>query len=126
MAYSRTLELQQHSNYTRTTTGLSLSKFRNAGQTCVCANRVYVENNSLTSFLDVFLRRLNENPDQLPFDQPLISIAQKDRVEKMVNDALSAGARVVWSYDNDGDDDDDAESYVRPRVMVDVRSVVVP
>ena len=45
----------------------------------------------------------------------------------MVNDALSAGARVVWSYDNDGDDDDDdAESYVRPRVMVDVRSVVVP
>ena len=81
----------------------------------------------MTSFLDVFLKRLNENPDQLPFDQPLISIAQKDRVEKMVNDALSAGARVVWSYDNDGDDDDDdAESYVRPRVMVDVRSVVVP
>ena len=71
----------------------------------------------------MFLKRLNENPDQLPFDQPLISIAQKDRVEKMVNDALSAGARVVWSYDGD---DDDAESYVRPRVMVDVRSVVVP
>ena len=100
--------------------GLSLSKFRNAGQTCVCANRVYVQDTSLTSFLDVFLKRLNENPDQLPFDQPLISIAQKDRVEKMVNDALNAGARVVWSY-KDGDNVDDVESYICPRVMVDVR-----
>jgi len=42
---------------------------------------------------NTFLKRLNENPDQLPFDQPLISTSQSDRVEGMVSEALRAGAK---------------------------------
>ena len=40
--------------------GLIASKYRNAGQTCVCANRIYVQDSIKDKFLDVFVKKVAE------------------------------------------------------------------
>jgi succinate-semialdehyde dehydrogenase/glutarate-semialdehyde dehydrogenase len=80
--------------------GLMASKFRNTGQTCVCANRVYVQ----AGVHDAFAAALADRVASLrvgdglagPTDQgPLINAAALDKVERHVADALAGGARVL-------------------------------
>lgn len=80
--------------------GLMASKFRNAGQTCVCANRIMVHE----SVYDDFLGKLLPLVEALKVGHglepgvtigPLISQAAVDKVERQVQDALAKGARVV-------------------------------
>jgi succinate-semialdehyde dehydrogenase/glutarate-semialdehyde dehydrogenase len=80
--------------------GAIISKFRNAGQTCVCANRFYVH----ASVADAFLEALTPLVRQLTVGDgtadgvqigPLIDAAGVQKVESHVRDAVSAGARVV-------------------------------
>ena len=80
--------------------GLMASKFRNTGQTCVCANRVYVQ----SGVYDAFAQALTARAEALrvgdglagPTDQgPLINAAALDKVERHVADALEGGARVL-------------------------------
>ncbi|MCU0511060.1 MAG: NAD-dependent succinate-semialdehyde dehydrogenase [Anaerolineae bacterium] len=77
-----------------------LSKFRNAGQTCVCANRIYVH----TSLQDEFARRLAEAVQTLrlgdPLDEntrvgPLIDLQGLHKVQAHVADAIAGGAKVL-------------------------------
>ena len=79
---------------------LMASKFRNAGQTCVCANRIYVQD----GVYDEVLGRLTEKVRDLrvgPGTQPGVAIGpliDADAVEKSdehVQDAVRRGARVV-------------------------------
>ena len=78
--------------------GLMASKFRNTGQTCVCANRIYVQ----SGIHDAFAQALTARAEALrvgdglagPTDQgPLINAAALDQVERHVADALAGGAR---------------------------------
>ncbi len=80
--------------------GLIASKFRNAGQTCVCANRTYVQ----SGVYDEFVARVAEKVTRMavgPGDQPgvvigpLINEAGVDKAEEHVQDAVAKGARVV-------------------------------
>ena len=80
--------------------GLMASKFRNTGQTCVCANRIYVQ----SGLHDAFAQALTARAEALrvgdglagPTDQgPLINAAALDKVERHVADALAGGARVL-------------------------------
>ena len=80
--------------------GLMASKFRNTGQTCVCANRIYVQ----SGLHDAFAKALTARAEALrvgdglagPTDQgPLINAAALDKVERHVADALAGGARVL-------------------------------
>jgi succinate-semialdehyde dehydrogenase/glutarate-semialdehyde dehydrogenase len=80
--------------------GLIASKFRNAGQTCVCANRTYVQN----GVYDEIVARVAEKVTRMvvgPGDQPgvvigpLINEAGVDKAEEHVQDAVAKGARVV-------------------------------
>ena len=77
-----------------------MSKFRNAGQTCVCANRLLVQ----SGIYEEFARRLAAAVGKLRVgdglqgdtDQgPLISDAALAKVEAHVADALAKGARVL-------------------------------
>lgn len=79
--------------------GAMASKFRNAGQTCVCANRVLVER----SILPEFAQRLAERAAALKVGPgvqggvdigPLINEAAVRKVERLVAEARDAGARV--------------------------------
>lgn len=80
--------------------GLLAAKFRNNGQTCVCANRVYVQD----SVYDDFARRLSVAVGKLKvgdgFEEgvtlgPLIDRHAVDKVEQHIADAISQGAVVA-------------------------------
>lgn len=80
--------------------GLMASKFRNAGQTCVCVNRVYVQRGVAAAFergLAEAVGRLVVGPGDEPGVQqgPLIDQAAVAKVQAHVDDALSLGGRLV-------------------------------
>ena len=80
--------------------GAIASKYRNAGQTCVCANRLLVQD----SVYDAFAARLAEKVAQLKVGNgmeagvtigPLIDQAAVAKVREHIDDAVAKGARVV-------------------------------
>lgn len=80
--------------------GAVASKYRNAGQTCVCANRIYVQD----GVYDEFARKLAEKVTTMkvgPGNQegvqigPLIEPAALEKVKAHVADAVSGGAKVI-------------------------------
>ncbi|WP_330647177.1 NAD-dependent succinate-semialdehyde dehydrogenase (plasmid) [Thioclava litoralis] len=77
--------------------GAMASKFRNGGQTCVCANRLLVQ----SGIHDAFVARLTEKVDALKVGPgtaedttigPMINSAAIDKINRHIEDALSKGA----------------------------------
>lgn len=80
--------------------GAMASKFRNAGQTCICANRIYVQSAVYDEFIDKFTKAVSElkvgNGMSEDVDiGPLINKKGLEKVEKHVNNAVDNGASVV-------------------------------
>ncbi len=80
--------------------GAMASKYRNAGQTCVCANRIYVQDKVYDAFaekLSVEVRKMKVGPgtEAGVTTGPLINKAAVEKVEEHVADALKKGARIV-------------------------------
>ena len=80
--------------------GAMASKYRNAGQTCVCANRILVQD----GIYDAFAKRMAEEVARLKVGNgaeegvtvgPLIEPAALDKVEGHVRDALARGAKLL-------------------------------
>lgn len=102
--------------------GALASKFRNAGQTCVCANRLLVQ----AGVYDEFARRLAERAGALvmgagldgPTDQgPLIDARAVAKAAAHVADAVAGGGRVLT-----GGAAQDGTTFFAPTVIADVRS----
>ncbi|MGL6278894.1 MAG: NAD-dependent succinate-semialdehyde dehydrogenase, partial [Gaiella sp.] len=80
--------------------GLIASKFRNAGQTCVCANRTYVQEGVYDAFRDRLAAKVSAMPvghgtrDGVVIG-PLIDERAADKVAEHVEDALAKGADLV-------------------------------
>uniref|UniRef100_A0A8C8TRY7 Succinate-semialdehyde dehydrogenase, mitochondrial n=1 Tax=Peromyscus maniculatus bairdii TaxID=230844 RepID=A0A8C8TRY7_PERMB len=81
--------------------GAMASKFRNAGQTCVCANRFLVQRGIYDSFVKKFAEamqkslRVGNGFEEGTTQGPLINEKAVEKVEKHVNDAVAKGATVV-------------------------------
>lgn len=80
--------------------GAIASKFRNAGQTCVCANRIYVQDSIYESFTEKYtaeVKKLNvgNGLDDNAIIGPLINQQALDKVETLIEDAVSNGAEVM-------------------------------
>ena len=80
--------------------GAMLSKFRNAGQTCVCANRIYVQDGIYEAFVSKFAAKVATLKVGNGFAEgvtqgPLIEDAAVAKVERHVADALQQGGRVL-------------------------------
>lgn len=81
--------------------GLMAAKFRASGQTCVCANRVYVQKGIYDAFIERFAavvdqRMIPGHPaDPATTLGPLISTKAVEKVERLVADAKEHGATVV-------------------------------
>ncbi|MBY8821665.1 NAD-dependent succinate-semialdehyde dehydrogenase [Sphingomonas colocasiae] len=80
--------------------GAMLSKFRNAGQTCVCTNRFHVQSGIHDAFVDRFAARirglrLGHGLDPASDIGPLIDASAVAKVEAHVADALAKGAELV-------------------------------
>ena len=80
--------------------GAIFSKFRNMGQTCICANRIFVQD----SIYDAFSKKLAEGVASLKVGNgteagvvqgPLINMAAVEKVERHIEDAVDHGAEVV-------------------------------
>jgi succinate-semialdehyde dehydrogenase / glutarate-semialdehyde dehydrogenase len=80
--------------------GAMVSKYRNAGQTCVCANRLYVQ----AGVYDAFVAKLAEKAKTIKVGNgfeagvtqgPLIDSAAMAKVEAHVADAMAKGAKVL-------------------------------
>jgi succinate-semialdehyde dehydrogenase/glutarate-semialdehyde dehydrogenase len=75
-------------------------KFRNAGQTCVCVNRIYVQESIAEDFAARLARRAAELRVGDPMDAtteigPLVNRQGLDKVQAHVSDAIAKGARAV-------------------------------
>ncbi|MCA1243435.1 NAD-dependent succinate-semialdehyde dehydrogenase [Stappia stellulata] len=80
--------------------GVIASKFRNMGQTCVCANRIYVQKGVHDAFVErlaAAVRALKVGDGREPGVQqgPLINMAAVKKVEAHVEDALAKGGTLV-------------------------------
>jgi succinate-semialdehyde dehydrogenase / glutarate-semialdehyde dehydrogenase len=80
--------------------GALASKYRNSGQTCVCANRVFVQD----TIFDAFAGKFSSAVAQLKVGEgyttgvetgPLISVAAMEKVEAHIADALARGAMLL-------------------------------
>ncbi len=103
--------------------GAMQSKYRNMGQTCVCANRMYAQD----GIYDEFTSRLSQAVSGLKVGNgledgvtqgPLIDMAAVEKVEEHIADAVGRGARVVAG----GSRHDLGGSYFQPTVLADVPS----
>ncbi|MGP4770501.1 NAD-dependent succinate-semialdehyde dehydrogenase [Acinetobacter sp. PFS20] len=80
--------------------GAIFAKFRNAGQTCVCANRIYVHDNIYQAFAEKFVQEVqkfkvgNGLEDGVQIG-PLINEKAVLKAQQLIDDAVSKGAKVV-------------------------------
>jgi succinate-semialdehyde dehydrogenase/glutarate-semialdehyde dehydrogenase len=101
--------------------GAIISKYRNAGQTCVCANRLYVQ----AGVYDAFAQKLVDAVKELKVGNgfepgvlqgPLIDQAAVEKVEEHIQDAVSQGARVLLG----GKRHSLGQTFFEPTVLADV------
>ena len=101
--------------------GAMASKYRNAGQTCVCANRIYVQDAVYDEFVQKFAHKVKALKVGNGFDEgvmqgPLIEPAAIEKVERHVRDALSKGGKLLTGgHKMDG-------QFFQPTVIAEARA----
>jgi len=101
--------------------GAIASKFRNAGQTCVCTNRFLVQDGVYEAFLDKLVARVqslcvgNGLAEGVQIG-PLINQAAMDKVQRHVDDAVAKGGRLLCG----GQAHDLGQFFYTPSVVADV------
>jgi succinate-semialdehyde dehydrogenase/glutarate-semialdehyde dehydrogenase len=101
--------------------GAMASKYRNAGQTCVCANRIYVQDAVYDEFVQKFSAKVKTLKVGNGFDEgvvqgPLIEDAAIQKVERHVQDAIAKGGKVmVGGHKLNG-------QFFEPTVIADARA----
>jgi len=84
--------------------GVMQSKFRNSGQTCICANRIFVHEKIYDEFLEKFVKevekiKVGNGLDSNTNSGPLIDQYSLEKVIEHVNDAVNTGAKVAIGGD---------------------------
>jgi len=103
--------------------GALASKYRNAGQTCVCANRIYVQDGIYDQFADKLVAavaklKVGNGVEDGVTQGPLIDEKAVQKVEQHVADALSKGGRLLLG----GQRHALGHSFFQPTVIADVTS----
>jgi succinate-semialdehyde dehydrogenase / glutarate-semialdehyde dehydrogenase len=101
--------------------GAIVSKYRNAGQTCVCANRLMIQSGVYDAFAEKLVTAVKElkvgnglEPDVL--QGPLIDESAVEKIEDHIQDAVSKGARVLLG----GKRHALGQTFFEPTVLADV------
>ena len=103
--------------------GAIASKFRNMGQTCVCANRILVQDSVYEAFAEKLADRVSKmkvgpGSDEGVVQGPLINEAGLAKVEAHVADALSKGAKAVVG----GKRHALGRTFFEPTVLIDAKA----
>lgn len=101
--------------------GAIASKYRNAGQTCVCTNRILVQSGIKDEFLKHFVKaveklKVGDGMENNVDIGPLIDQGAIDKVEDLVKDALDNGASLITGGEKHKED----SLYYKPTVICDV------
>ncbi|PIT75287.1 NAD-dependent succinate-semialdehyde dehydrogenase [Limnohabitans sp. B9-3] len=101
--------------------GAMASKYRNAGQTCVCANRIYVQDAVYDEFVQKFAAKVKALKVGNGFEDgvmqgPLIEDAAVEKVERHVQDALAKGGKLITGGHKIGG------QFFEPTVIADARA----
>lgn len=101
--------------------GALLSKYRNAGQTCVCTNRLYVHDDIYDEFMAQFTKAVANLKigDGLVEDTdigPLINAKAIEKVTGLVETAIEQGATLAWG----GSVSDVGHQFFQPTILTDV------
>jgi succinate-semialdehyde dehydrogenase/glutarate-semialdehyde dehydrogenase len=105
--------------------GAMANKYRNSGQVCVSANRIYVHD----SVYEEFSKKLAEKSSKLQVADgrvegaqigPLITPAALEKVKEHVNDAVKKGAKVLTG----GTNDNVGAQFYKPTVLSDVNNTM--
>jgi len=103
--------------------GALASKFRNTGQTCVCANRIFVQDGVYDAFAKkladkVATMKVGNGLEDGVVQGPLIDMAAVEKVEEHISDAVAKGARVLTG----GKRHEKGGQYFHPTVLADVKT----
>ena len=101
--------------------GAILSKYRNGGQTCVCSNRIYVQDSIYDEFAEkmvaqVSTMRVGDGCEDGVVQGPLINQAALEKVEEHIADALQKGAELALG----GERHSLGGNYFQPTVLTGV------
>ena len=101
--------------------GAMASKYRNTGQTCVCANRIFAQDGVYEAFARKFADKVSQMKvgnglEEGVVQGPLIDMKAVEKVEEHIDDALSKGARVMTG----GKRHEKGGQYFQPTVLADV------
>ncbi len=101
--------------------GAMISKYRNAGQTCVCANRILVQDGIYDTFAEklassVMKINVGAGVEVGVTQGPLINAAAIDKIEEHVSDAVNLGAKIVTG----GKRHDLGGTFYEPTVLTNV------
>lgn len=107
--------------------GAIASKFRNAGQTCVCANRIFVQRGIYDQFAEAFtdeVSRLKVGNGLLPdtLIGPLIDTPARQKVERHISDATAHGAQVMLGGHPLDSAENPTGTFWQPTVLVNATS----
>ncbi|MFZ7240009.1 NAD-dependent succinate-semialdehyde dehydrogenase [Avibacterium avium] len=106
--------------------GVFASKFRNAGQTCICTNRIYVQ----AGIYEAFVQKFCEKVQQIKLGEanqpnvtmgPLIRQSAVEKVQRHIDDALQKGAKLVLG----GKLTDLGGTFFQPTVLTDVNQTML-
>jgi succinate-semialdehyde dehydrogenase/glutarate-semialdehyde dehydrogenase len=105
--------------------GALASKFRNSGQTCVCANRLYVQDGIYDRFAQRFAARVaamkvGNGLEDGVLQGPLIDMKAVEKVEEHINDAVAKGARIITG----GKRHAKGGTFFEPTVLADAMSTM--
>jgi len=106
--------------------GVMASKFRNSGQTCVCANRIYVQAGIYTRFAErlaaeVRKLKVGKGTAEGVSIGPLINASALHKVRTHVQDAVEKGARVLVG----GDSSAEGAQFFQPTVLTEASDAMV-
>ncbi|RWF77509.1 MAG: aldehyde dehydrogenase family protein [Mesorhizobium sp.] len=98
--------------------GVIVSKFRNGGQTCVCANRILVQEGVYDAFAEKLSQRVTRMKVGTGTDEgteigPMINAAAIDKIERHIADAKTKGAQILAQSEAVPD----GRQYARPVVL---------
>jgi succinate-semialdehyde dehydrogenase/glutarate-semialdehyde dehydrogenase len=104
-------------------TGAMISKYRNAGQTCVCSNRIFVQSSIYDAFVEKLVARVNELSVGDGMDDgvalgPLVNVKAASDVHELVEASVASGAKVAVG----GGPHPLGGSFYQPTVLTEVDS----
>ena len=101
--------------------GALACKFRNAGQTCVCTNRIYVQSGVYDAFIEKLSKavaglKIGNGLDEGVNFGPMIDGKAVAKVKEHIEDALSKGGEIVYG----GEGDENGDLFFQPTIVKNV------